>query len=123
MKRKRILVVDDEAEIVDLLAGALDEWGYEAVGVPTAEAALQLVREQVFDGAIMDFHLPDMNGLMLHHRVRVMDEELATRTLFISGMAQPDDKLGYFESEASGFLQKPLDLFQVRRKIRELLSS
>jgi DNA-binding response OmpR family regulator len=118
---KRILVVDDEREIVRILETALADWGYEAVGAPDARAALALVREQVFDGAIFDFHLPDMNGIMLHHRVHAMDEELAARTLFISGFEQPDDKLGYFESEASGFLRKPLHLPEVRRKLAELL--
>ena len=116
MSRKRILVVDDEPEVLSLLREALEEWGYDAVGAAEGSAALRCVHDQVFDVAIVDFHLPDMNGIMLHHELRGMDEELAARTLFISGMAQPDEKLGYFESAASGFLRKPLDLFEVRRR-------
>lgn len=98
--RKHILVVDDEPQILDVLKQAL-------------ETALQAVHDRIYDAAILDFSLPDMNGLTVHREIRQMDEELARNTLFTSGHAQSDQNLGYYSTYGGGFLSKPLNLDEV----------
>ncbi|HKQ61181.1 MAG TPA: response regulator [Candidatus Polarisedimenticolaceae bacterium] len=110
MARKRILVVDDEQDIVDLLRDVLGANGYEVDSAGDAATALALVREHIFDAAILDFNLPDMDGVMLHRQLRQMDEELAGRTLFTSGLVQSEGNLGYYTSHGRGFLSKPFDV-------------
>jgi len=86
MAEKRILVVDDEQDIIDMLVELLVAQGYEVDSAATAEGALEQVRANIYDGAILDFNLPDMNGVMLHRQIRQMDSELADHTLFTSGL-------------------------------------
>lgn len=113
MAVKRILVVDDEPEIVAVLSEILTGNGYQVDSAEDAAGALDQVRENIFDGAILDFNLPDMNGVMLHRQIRQMDEELGNHTLFTSGLVQSDQNLGYYSAYGGGFLPKPFEIQQV----------
>ena len=121
MAGERILVVDDEAEIVELLRDVLVAEGYVVDSAPNATDSLQLIRENIYDIALLDFNLPDMNGVMLHHQIRQMDAELAARTIFMSGLLQSDGNLGYYMSQSGGFLAKPFDIRDVLRQVRTVL--
>ena len=113
MARKRVLIVDDEPQVVNLLRKILEEKGLRVDSAADASAALDLVRENIYDAAILDFNLPDMNGVMLHRQIRQMDEELASSTLFISGLLQSEQNLGYYNTFGKGFLPKPFRVQQV----------
>lgn len=121
MAGERILVVDDEAEIVELLRDVLTAEGYVVDAAPQAADALQLIREHIYDVALLDFNLPDMDGVMLHHQIRQMDAELASRSIFMSGLLQSDGNLGYYMSQSGGFLAKPFDIRDVLRQVRSAL--
>jgi DNA-binding response OmpR family regulator len=121
MAGERILVVDDESEIVELLRDILTAEGYVVDAAPTAEGALQLIRENIYDAALLDFNLPDLDGVMLHRQIRQMDAELAARAVFMSGLLQSDVNLGYYMSQSGGFLAKPFDIRDVLAQIRTVL--
>jgi len=111
--QKRILIIDDEAPIRDLLSEALTRVGYIVDGVGSGADTMQAVRDQIYDAAILDFKLPDMDGMQLHRELRQMDEELAQNTLFISGHGQTDQNLGYYSTYGVGFLSKPFNIAEV----------
>ena len=121
MASKRILVVDDEEVIVDLLTEILTDQGYEVDSAFDAASALAKVRENIYDAAILDFNLPDMNGVMLHREIRQMDEELASNTLFASGVAQSEKNLDYYTAYGKGFLSKPFEVREILRAVSRLL--
>ena len=121
MAGERILIVDDEAEIVELLRDVLTAEGFTVDAAPTAEAALKLIRENIYDLALLDFNLPDMDGVMLHREIRQMDAELAGRAIFMSGFLQSDANLGYYMSQSGGFLAKPFDIRDVLTQVRASL--
>ncbi|HJQ96707.1 MAG TPA: response regulator [Candidatus Polarisedimenticolaceae bacterium] len=121
MAGERILVVDDETDIVELLRDILTAEGYVVDAAPTAEGALQLIRENIYDAALLDFNLPDLDGVMLHRQIRQMDAELAARAIFMSGLLQSDANLGYYMSQSGGFLAKPFDIREVLSQIRAVL--
>ena len=121
MATKRILVVDDEVIVVDLLTAILTDQGFEVDFALDAASALAKVRESIFDAAILDFNLPDMNGLMLHREIRQMDEELADNTLFASGVEQSEKNLDYYTSYGKGFLSKPFEVQEVLSAVNRLL--
>lgn len=121
MPGERILVVDDEPDIVELLRDVLTADGYFVDGAPDAGAALRLIRENIYELALVDFNLPDMDGVMLHHQIRQLDPELAASTIFMSGLLQSDDNLGYYMSQSGGFLAKPFDIAEVLRRVVAVL--
>ena len=116
MAKKRILVVDDEPDILELLDEVLSGQGYEVDSAANAAGALELVRQKIYDAAIVDFNLPDMDGVMLHREIRQMDEELGGNTLFTSGLMQSEKNLDYYTAFGKGFLSKPFE-------VREVLSA
>ena len=120
MAEKRILVVDDEQDIIEMLVELLTAQGYVVDSATAAEGALEQVRANIYDGAILDFNLPDMNGVMLHRQIRQMDGELAEHTLFTSGLVQSEDNMGYYSAFGGGFLAKPFDLNDVIEAVRGL---
>jgi two-component system NtrC family sensor kinase len=121
MAGERILIVDDEADIVELLRDVLAAEGYAVDAAPTAAGALQLIRENIYDLALLDFNLPDMDGVMLHREIRQMDSELASRAIFMSGYLQSDVNLGYYKAQSGGFLAKPFDIRDVLTQVRAVL--
>lgn len=121
MAGERILVVDDEAEIVDLLREVLSGEGFEVDAAPDAATALDRIRESIYDAAILDFNLPDMDGVMLHRQIRQMDAELAAHTVFMSGFVQSDTNLDYYTAQGGGFLAKPFDIREIVRVVRQAL--
>lgn len=120
MSTKRILVVDDETDIIDLLRELLVSQGHEVDSATGAADALELIRATIYDAAILDFNLPDMNGVMLHRHIRQMDEELADNTLFTSGMVQSENNVGYYAAHGMGFLSKPFDMQDVLEALDRL---
>jgi len=121
MEEPRILVVDDEVDIVELLRDVLTAEGYVVDAAGDAASALALIRENIYDVALLDFNLPDMDGVMLHRQIRQMDAELADRSIFMSGLVQSDDNLGYYTAYSGGFLSKPFDIRDVLAAIRGVL--
>jgi len=118
---RRILVVDDEAQIVDLVQEFLRTAGFEVDAAGDAAGALELIRNRIYDAAVVDFNLPDMNGVMLHRQIRQMDPELAGKTIFMSGFLQADTNIDYYTSFGGGFLAKPFDVRDVVDAIRNVL--
>ena len=121
MNPMRILVVDDDESVRDLLRDALVEVGWAVDTAGTGAQALQFVRDNLYNAAVLDFALPDTDGVMLHRKIREMDPELAKCTLFISGVAQPDQRLDYFGADGVGFLSKPFNVYDVVAQLRKLV--
>ncbi len=120
MSETRILVVDDDPAIRDLLREVLEGAGYAVDTAPDAESALGLVRETIYAAALFDFDLPDMDGVMLHRKIREMDPELASATVFMSGMLQKEEHLEYYHAASGGFLAKPFDAHRAVTEIARL---
>lgn len=121
MEGKRVLVVDDEPEIRDFLRDLLSGEGFGVDTAADADVAIRSVRETIYDAALLDFHLPDMNGIMLHRRIRELDPDLADKTVFMSGFVQSDENLDYFVAESGGFLAKPFEIHQIVSVVRGLV--
>lgn len=119
-RQKSVLIVDDDPGIVEMLKLALAQVGYEVDGVGTGRDALQAIHDRIYDAAIVDFVLPDMNGLALHREIRQIDEELARNSLFCSGHVQSDQNLGYYSTHGVGFLSKPFDIQEVIDSLESL---
>lgn len=121
MSATRILVVDDEQSVRDLLQEALGESGWIVDTAGTGEHALSLIRENLYNAAVLDFALPDTNGVMLHRKIREIDPELALATLFISGKTQSDQSLDYFGTDGIGFVSKPFNVIEIVGRVQKIV--
>jgi excisionase family DNA binding protein len=120
--RRRVLVVDDDAAIVELFQDVLGRDsrlevrsagnGYDA-GLLTESFKPNLI--------ILDYMLPDINGNVVCARVRENPELAETKVLVVSGVVNPGEIQTLMGSGASAFLKKPFDLGELRRVTMTLL--
>jgi DNA-binding response OmpR family regulator len=117
---KRILVVDDDEGILTLLRDALSTAVYEVDTAFSAASALELIRNNIYAVAVVDYDLPDMNGVMLHREIRQKDRDLAQRTIFMSGHVEAQSHQDYYDSEGTAFVSKPIDVWALIATIHTL---
>jgi putative nucleotidyltransferase with HDIG domain len=113
----RILIVDDEAEITEILADLLSE-DYDCSRAGSAEEALTRLREEEFQLVISDITMPGMSGLDMIPHVK----ELAPDTVVvISGMQTVESAISALRVGAFDYLMKPFDLRQVEAVVKRAL--
>ena len=100
----RVLVVDDEPQIVRALKVVLREAGFQAVPAETAAEALDLASVRPPEAAIIDLVLPDLDGVELTRRLREWSE---MPILVLSAVGEEDQKVSALEAGADDYITKP----------------
>ena len=120
--KKRILVVDDDPNIVSLICDTLDHDGrFETRSVMTGyDAGLETERFKPHL-IVLDYMLPDLNGNIVCQRVRASESLSETKVLCVSGMIDPSEIDSLLEAGADHFLKKPFDLTELVGTIEQLL--
>jgi two-component system NtrC family sensor kinase len=119
----RVLVVDDEASILDILYDVLRLDGHEIETALNGRLALTKLESQSFDVVISDLKMPGMSGQELFRRLREMDSYLLGRVIFTTGDVASPETQSFLQESGSPYLQKPFDLNEVRRLVQEILES
>lgn len=114
----RILIVDDEAEITEILADLLSE-DYECLRAGSAEQALAELRGSQFQLVISDITMPGMSGLEMIPHVKNLSPD--TVVVMISGMQTVESAIGALRLGAFDYLMKPFDLRQVEAVVGRAL--
>ena len=104
MEQTTILVVDDEAEIAELLEVHLAAEGYEVVKASTAQQALKQLEERIFELVLLDVMMPGMDGWETCYRIRQIS---TVPIIFLTGRQTTDDKVSGFKLGADDYLVKP----------------
>lgn len=114
----RILIVDDEVEITEILADLLSE-DYQCTRAGSAEEALSRLREGEFQLVISDITMPGMSGLDMIPHVKELSPD--TVVVMISGMQTVESAIGALRLGAFDYLMKPFDLRQVEAVVKRAL--
>ena len=114
----RILIVDDEVEITEILADLLSE-DYECLRAASAEEALTRLTESEFQLVISDITMPGMSGLDMIPHVKELSPD--TVVVMISGMQTVESAIGALRLGAFDYLMKPFDLRQVEAVVKRAL--
>ena len=114
----RILIVDDEVEITEILADLLSE-DHECLKAGSAEDALARLGENEFQLVISDITMPGMSGLDMIPHVKELSPE--TVVVMISGMQTVESAIGALRLGAFDYLMKPFDLRQVEAVVKRAL--
>ena len=116
--KKKILVVDDDAEIVDLLVEVLTRDGRFEVKTATSgyEAGIQTQRFRP-DCILLDYMLPDVNGNVVCHTIRKNPEFENIRIIIVSGVIKQEEIDQLLKSGAQDFVKKPFDINDLINRI------
>jgi len=81
----RILVVDDEISVLEVMAEMLESAGWIVDALSNPVEAIPKVKRNRYDALVVDLYMPDLPGLLLHSKLKFIDRELWSRTIFVSG--------------------------------------
>lgn len=115
----RILVVDDEASIVDSVATVLRYEGFEVDVASTGRVALQKAQDSPFDLVVLDVMLPDLDGLEVTRRIRA--NGLDVPVLFLTAKSDVEDRVAGLTVGGDDYVSKPFSLIEVVARTKAIL--
>ncbi len=115
----RLLIVEDEKKLLNILTLSLKASGLTVDGVGTAEDAMERVKAVPYDLMILDLGLPDSSGTNLLRRLREQHHNLLV--LILTARGDIDSKVENFEAGADDYLTKPFALAELTIRVQALL--
>ena len=116
---KRVLVVEDEASIREMVALNLKMAGWEVVEAPSAERALELMHHgEECDAALLDIMLPGMDGLSMCETIRRENNEIGI--IIVSAKGQESDKIRGLSIGADDYITKPFSVSELVARLEAL---
>jgi len=116
---ERVLVVDDEASLVDAVSTALRYEGFDVIEATTGRAGLAIAQEQLLDLIVLDVMLPDLDGFAVASRLR--NDGITTPVLFLTARDSIEDKAEGFAAGGDDYLTKPFSLAELVMRVRAIL--
>ncbi len=118
---QRILVVDDDREIVRLLRAYLEQAGYQALVAYDGETALHILRRECPDLVLLDLMLPDRDGWDVTRIVRGDPVLASTPIIMLTARVEDQDKIVGLELGADDYVAKPFNPREVVARVRAVL--
>jgi two-component system OmpR family response regulator len=115
----RILVVDDESSIVDAVGTALRYEGYEVEEASTGREALNAAARQEPDLVVLDWMLPDIEGIEVNLRLRAQGFKSAV--LFLTAKDATEDKVAALRAGGDDYVTKPFSLAEIVARVQAIL--
>jgi CheY-like chemotaxis protein len=119
----RILVVDDEKGIRDIVKRVLAGEGYEVDTVDNAAEALKMIEGKRYNLILLDIKMPGMDGVELYRRIQKIAKSLARRVVFITGDIMGADTEKFLSETKVAHLDKPFNAEQLSREVRRALTA
>jgi DNA-binding response OmpR family regulator len=116
---RRVLVVDDEDAIVDLLREVLSEEGYSVDSASNGSSGLNMALEEVYDAIVLDWMLPDLEGPDFVRRL--VSAGVATPVLILTARQHLQDRVQGLDSGADDYLTKPFAVEELLARLRALI--
>jgi CheY-like chemotaxis protein len=118
---KKILVIDDEEMILQMVHDGLNRSGYRVDTVADGETALQRLKENHYDLIFCDWKMPGLNGRQIYERLHATNPELCRRVIFITGDVINEQMQKFLEAEKRPCLAKPFKLAELRDAVKAVL--
>jgi two-component system phosphate regulon response regulator PhoB len=121
MDKKKILVVDDEADVTDLVAYHLKAKGFHVEAINDATASISAARQHHPDLIILDIMMPDLSGIQICRILRADPKLAKAPIIFLTAKAEPQDRIEGLESGADDYLGKPFSPKELVLRVESIL--
>ena len=118
---KKILVVDDEPDVTDLLAYTLKAKGFAVEAVNNPNASIGLARSLVPDLVILDVMMPELNGIQICRMLRADPKLKRVPVIFLTAKAEESDRIQGLESGADDYICKPFSTKELVLRVQSIL--
>lgn len=114
----RILIVEDEKDLSQMIAKSLKESGYEVDVANNGNEAMELLDVENYDLIVLDLNLPEIDGMEILEEFRSFNQD--TKIIILSARSQIKDKVEGLDKGANDYLSKPFHLDELEARIRSL---
>jgi two-component system response regulator RegA len=111
----KVLVVDDEGRLRDVLTRAIASWGFQVSGARSGEEALRLMQSSKFDVSILDLNLPGVSGIELFEKLRAVNPE--QQVIVLTGFGNLEAARATIRLDVVDFLEKPCPLGELEKSL------
>lgn len=120
---KRIVCVEDEEEMIDLIRLILSRRGFEVIGADGGKMGLDVIREQKPDLILLDLMMPDMDGWEVYQQIKADEEIKDIPVIVVTAKAQSIDKvLGLHIAKVDDYISKPFSPQELIDSVDQVLS-
>lgn len=121
MAGKRVLVVDDEAFLLECLADAIGSWGCAVTACGLAAEAIQKLQIDAYDLIVSDIRMPGLSGIQLFDWIREHQPAMAQKIIYTTGDSFDPETRTFLEQAKLPHLGKPFDLKKLKQAMEDLL--
>ena len=122
LTKTRILIADDDRDILDLVGFVLAHAGYEVVSVADGSEAIAALEADPPKLAILDVMMPELSGIDVLRRVRANDSIKNMQVILLTVLASDSDVAAGFAAGATDYVTKPLILDELLKIVQEFLA-
>ena len=120
---KRIVCVEDEAEMIDLIRLILSRRGFEVIGADGGKMGLDVIRDQKPDLILLDLMMPDMDGWEVYQQIKADETIRDIPVIVVTAKAQSIDKvLGLHIAKVDDYISKPFSPQELIDSVDQVLS-
>jgi two-component system, OmpR family, response regulator VicR len=121
-KPKRILCIEDEAEMIELMRLILSRKGYQVSGAAGGQEGLEKVRTEMPDLVLLDLMMPDMGGWEVYQQMKADDKMKDIPVIIVTAKAQSIDKvLGLYIAKVDDYIAKPFSPSELVDSVEHVL--
>jgi CheY-like chemotaxis protein len=120
--RGKVLIVDDEPAIRNILARILSNKGHKAQTVSNGKAALAMLQDTGYDLLVADLKMSGVSGIDLYETLKKKRPEMADKTIFITGDTMTEETNEFLASSGRPYLAKPFTPMEFLQTIEDVLA-
>jgi len=121
MAGERILIIEDEPDITELIKSRVESAGYKTIAAYDGIEGLEMAKKELPDLILLDILMPRMDGLTVAFRLRKMEETKSIPIIIVSVTKGPDEAGIAKKIGVDDYIYKPLDAEELLGKIEKLL--
>jgi CheY-like chemotaxis protein len=121
MGRARILVIDDERPVRELISDALKIDGHDVYTAENGKEGLDLVGAHRFDLVLCDLRMPEMDGQAFYDEIQRNHPQILKRIVFVTAQANSSDYGPFLRTTGIPIIEKPFTLSQLRQAVGKVM--
>ncbi len=119
--KKKILVIDDEQKVRELIADLLGHQGYQLCFAEDGPQGLEAAKRELPDLILLDVMMPTMDGFQVQKKLSEDGNTAKIPVVFVTARAALEDTMRAMSQGAAGYIEKPFDVKRLVRKVESLL--
>lgn len=122
MTTKRILIIDDEERIREVVSACLEDLGgWETAIAASGMEGLSKAQQKAFDAIILDVSMPDLDGFTIFQKLQTHSATQSIPVILLTAKVLPEDKAKFAAMDVAGVLTKPFNPVTISTQVAQLL--